>query len=197
MTSRTQGRESFVRCALVFAREHECGAALYGFLKARASRAHWARSLKQAEQLLRLEPVDAALVVSDVSDDEPSTIIDMLCRQPKMPQVVVIGNEPSALVAFEWAQAGVRALLPGPFEHEELSRVWDQLLNEAPDVRPFLRASVGRVGLTEMIALVRSVMLHEALAATGGSRRSASGLLGISRQLLQYALRTEPPPATS
>jgi hypothetical protein len=40
-----------------------------------------------------------------------------------------------------------------------------------------------------METAVRQTMTDEALAAAGRSRRRASGLLGISRQLLQHILR--------
>jgi DNA-binding NtrC family response regulator len=190
MTPRRQRRLKDVNAALVVARDPALGAEIFEFLSARAGRVHLARTQTEAEEQLHLHTVDAVILEASFAAGEELAFITLLCRRPRMPQVVVIGDAPSSLTAFRLAQAGVRALLPKPFELAELARVWDRIVREPPDVRPFLRASVGRVGLTTMIALVRSIMLDEALAATGGSRRSASGLLGISRQLLQYTLRT-------
>jgi DNA-binding NtrC family response regulator len=178
-----------VKSALVLVQDPELGADICDFLSARAGRVHFASTLSQAEEHLRLATVDAAILDASFADGDAFEFITLVCRGPRMPQVVIVGDAPSPLVAFRLAQAGVRALLPPPFAREDLTRVWDQIVHEPPDLRPFVRASVGRVGLTTMISLVRNVMLNEALAATGGSRRSASGLLGISRQLLQYTLR--------
>jgi DNA-binding NtrC family response regulator len=189
MTSRTQSRLKDVNAALVAARDPELGAQIFEFLRARAQSVHVATTLSQALVELQVCAFDAAILETSFAEGDELAFMALLGRLPRMPQVVVIGDAPSSLTAFRLAQAGVRALLPKPFEVEELARVWDRIVREPPDLRPFLRASVGRVGLTTMVTLVRSIMLDEALAATGGSRRSASGLLGISRQLLQYTLR--------
>jgi DNA-binding NtrC family response regulator len=57
------------------------------------------------------------------------------------------------------------------------------------ELENLLRSSVGRVGVRELMAAARRVMVAEALARTGGNRRAAARLLGVSRQTLQHMVR--------
>jgi DNA-binding NtrC family response regulator len=71
-----------------------------------------------------------------------------------------------------------------------LSAAIHDALEVAPDLRPALKQLVGHKPLAEVETEVRAVMLEEALSRTGGSRRGAARLLSMSRQLVQYVLRS-------
>jgi hypothetical protein len=48
-----------------------------------------------------------------------------------------------------------------------------------------VRALVGRVGMKDVLHRVRELMLDEALARTGGSRKGAARLLAVDRKYVQ------------
>lgn len=56
-----------------------------------------------------------------------------------------------------------------------------------------LRTAVGQIGVRDLEGLVRSTMVAEAIGRTGGNRRAAARLLGVSRQHLQHMLRALAP----
>lgn len=182
---------SRIGSALVIADDPVLVSVLTKFLQTRAGAVHVARDRVQAERLLGACSVDAAVFDLSLGDTSEPRLVEILLAQPKMAHILVIVGDPSAAAAaFRLAQAGVRALIIKPFTANALERIWEETVTRAPDLRPLLRASVGRVRLAAVIDLVRQTMTEEAMAAARGSRRRASDLLGISRQLLQYTLRT-------
>lgn len=162
---------------------------LKAFLADRARVVYLAATKREAEQRLRSGPVDLALVDLALPDGSGLDLLELVWNLPAMPGVVVITGSASPETAFRLAQMGVRAFLTKPVRLDRLERVCRQVLEQPPDLRPFVRASVGHVDLRELEASVRTTMTDEALAVAGRSRRRASGLLGISRQLLQHILR--------
>jgi two-component system response regulator RegA len=171
----------------------EGGEALSGVLEAfarsRAAVVHIARTEGVALQTLRATPVDAALVDLSLLGGGGRALFEQLWRQSAMPEVVVISRSVTPAEAFELAQAGVRGFVAEPLSLERLAQAWDEAMNRPPDIRPFVRSIVGQVSLRDVEEIVRRSMTEEALARAGSSRRRASGLLGISRQLLQHILR--------
>jgi DNA-binding NtrC family response regulator len=181
-----------VGVALIVEDDVSLGDALRRFLEERVTAVDLTHSRKEAERKLREQQFDAALVDLALPDGSGLQVLDALWAQPTMPRVVVISGAATPDVAFRLAQMGVRRFVPKPLNLELLARVWEETVNLAPDVRPFLRGSAGHVDLRTMENLVRQSMIDEALAMARGSRRRASSLLGISRQLLQHILRSGP-----
>jgi CheY-like chemotaxis protein len=185
------------RAALIVESDAALAIQLHSLMIRRATIVHLASSSAQAQQLLRTTRVDAALVDAGGYGAEDLELLELLWSQPVMPQVVVVASSLSPDVAFRIAQLGVRAFASKPLDLERLDGLWEQT-QSPPDLRPLLRASVGRIGLRSMVDLVRQSMTEEAVAIAGGSRRRASGLLGISRQLLQHhILHQDCPPYAS
>jgi two-component system response regulator RegA len=172
-------------------------ATLVDFLRVRADAVHVAATMTDAERKLGSIHVDAALLDLALPDGDGQSLLDTLWAQSSMPQVVVISGSARPDNAFRLAQAGVRAFLAKPISLESLERAWEQILPNPPDLSPLLRAAVGRVDLHTVETAVRQQMIEEALVVARGSRRKASRLLGISRQLLQHILRAEPALETS
>jgi DNA-binding NtrC family response regulator len=171
--------------------EHNQGLAetLASFLSERLQVVHVAGGMRDAEKHLRAAHFDTAIIDLLLPDGSGVELIERLWRQPIMPQVIVVGNPATPELAFRLGQAGVRACLPEPVTREVLQRTWDALMATVPDIRPLVRASVGRVGLHQLEQIVRTTMIDEALARAGRRRNRAARLLGISRQLLQHILR--------
>jgi DNA-binding response OmpR family regulator len=178
-----------VKCALVVEDDPTLAAALSAFARPRAEAVHVARTHEEAERLIAALRFDMALVDLALPDGNGVALLERLWSQPAMPRVIVVSGSATPDTAFNLAQAGVRAFVPKPLALESLERAWDEALRRPPDLRPFVRASVGQVGLHAVEDVVRRSMTDEALALAESSRRRASSLLGISRQLLQHILR--------
>lgn len=90
---------------------------------------------------------------------------------------------------FRLAQLGVRAFLEKPLSLTILEEAMKVVATSGPEMAPLMRSAVGSVPLKAMEATVRETMVCEALGRSGGSRRGAARLLGVSRQFLQHVLR--------
>jgi DNA-binding NtrC family response regulator len=178
-----------VKVALVVAQDGGVGSLLRSFMSERAELVRVAASKQQAQQCLAWSRVDAAIVDLGLADDEGLDLLQILLAQPSMPHVLVLGGAATPDTAFRLAQAGVRGYVANPPSLERLAEAWEQTFCRPPDLRPLLRASVGRVDLRTIEQAVRDNMIEEALALADSSRRRASSLLGVSRQLLQHMLR--------
>jgi DNA-binding NtrC family response regulator len=163
--------------------------ALESFLAPRADLVRVAATRAEAARQLADGRVDAALVDLALPDGSGVELLELLWAQTIMPHVIVISGSAAPDTAFQLAQRGVRAFVSKPLSLQRLETAWEVALGEAPDLRPMLRASVGHVPLRTMEDAVRRSMTEEALAMAGSSRRRASRVLGISRQLLQHILR--------
>lgn len=139
-----------------------------------------------------LEEFRPELVVADFAL-ERGTAFDLLDRLETLaptPVILVISGRAGPEAAFELSERGVRRYVRKPVTPERLLEAVRSALASAPRLEPKLRAAVGTIGLREVEELARRTMIREALAQKRGSRRGAAQLLGISRQLLQYALRS-------
>lgn len=167
--------------------------ALAGALEAFASRraATVQRAATKARALEILESADVDVLMLDIGlpDGSGDQLLAVLARKPVFTRVIAVSGSADPTTAFALAQAGVRRFVTKPLDLNQLERAWEQALKEAPDLRPFIRACVGRRKLHDLEGMVRDEMTAEAMAEGGGSRRKASSILGISRQLLQRILR--------
>lgn len=147
---------------------------------------------KVAAALATLDDFHPELVVADF-ELEQGTAFDLLDRVEALapaPAVVVISGRAGPEAAFELSERGVRRYVQKPVTPERLLQTVQAALASAPRLEPKFRAAVGTLGLREVEDMARRTMIQEALAQRHGSRRGAAQLLGISRQLLQYALRS-------
>lgn len=106
------------------------------------------------------------------------------------PAVLAISGSASADTSFQLARLGVVAFLSKPFAMADLLAAMHKALKDPVDLRPQLRALVGNRSMDSVISDVRTTMLDEALARERGSRRGAARILAVSRQVVQYMLRT-------
>ena len=179
-----------VRRAVVVEDDDALASALGAFALGCAARVDRAATKAEALKLLAADDVDALLLDVALPDGSGVDLLPSLACRPIFPAVIAISGSADAVTAFALAQAGVRRFLTKPLDLRALEHAWDQALAEAPDLRPFIRACVGRRKLHDVESLVRREMTDEALAEGQGSRRKASALLGVSRQLLQGILRS-------
>jgi len=163
--------------------------ALETFASRRATTVHRAATKARALEILNEVDVDVLMLDIGLPDGSGEQLLAVLADKPVFTRVIAVSGSADPAIAFALAQAGVRRFVTKPLNLGELERAWDQALKEAPDLRPFIRASVGHRNLHELEGLVRDEMTSEAMAEGGGSRRKASSILGISRQLLQRILR--------
>jgi DNA-binding NtrC family response regulator len=181
-----------VNCGLVVEDDPSMSVAVASFLRLRAERVLVAADIRQAERHLdEATRIDSAIVDLALPDGNGVKLLDRLFAQPVLPRVIVVTGSATPDAAFALAQSGVRGFIHKPFSLEQLERTWEEAVNGTPDLRPLLRASVGHVALHAMEASVRQSMTEEALAIAESNRRRASGILGISRQLLQHILHPD------
>lgn len=112
-------------------------------------------------------------------------LTDISQRSP-CPKTIAVSAFAKPEDTFELAQLGVRAYLRKPIELNELEAALRLAIEQAPNIAPHIRNAVGTMTLMEVETRVRDTMLAEALGRAKGSRRGASKILGISRQLVQY-----------
>jgi DNA-binding NtrC family response regulator len=133
------------------------------------------------------------LVLLDVvlPDGDAHDVLALFARRQPAPAVIAMSGAAGPAQSFALAAHGVRAFLDKPLRIERVRAAIEQALAVTPALGPALRQTVGHRSLAEVETEVRAVMIDEALARVGGSRRGAARLLEMSRQLLQYALRRD------
>lgn len=139
-------------------------------------------------ELARFHP---DLLILDVAlpDGDAFDVLRRAAENEPAPTVVAMSGTARSDQAFELARLGVRAFLRKPLTPEALDGAIEAALAQPPNLRPHLRDMVGRRPIQEVEAEVRSTMVGEALAQSGGNRRGAARLLQVSRQFLQHILR--------
>lgn len=176
---------------LIVVEEEVLALGLCDFVQARGHEPDWTKSTETAVLTLRTGHTDALFL--ELAAAGSMRLLQTICDELTMPHVTVVSELETADVGFRLAQLGVRCLVEKPVIWAELDRVWPDAMNQPPNLRPLLRASVGLVGLRQMELIAREAMIGEALARVNGSRRGAAGVLQISRQLLQYIIRAGQP----
>jgi two-component system response regulator RegA len=146
-------------------------------------------SISEAIASLEQERPDLLLLDLTLPDGNAFDVLDAVRRKGPMPVIVAMSGTSSPLDAFRLAQLGIVDFLTKPFGTDELRVVIERALSEPRNLDPHLRNVVGHRSVLDVEAQLRSTMLEEALARSGGSRTRAAALLGVSRQLLQFMLR--------
>lgn len=152
--------------------------------------ASWARTLGEARAKVA-RPPDLVLLDVRLPDGSAVELARELSRLHPVPAVVAISGQASQREALELGKAGVRAYLAKPFQLDQLTETVMEALGRPPSYVPFVSANVGHREMLEVVSEVRDLMLTEALAQAGGSRRGAARRLGVSRQAIQQSLRKE------
>lgn len=163
--------------------------ALASALEGEVGELRCSRDVMGVRRLLDVWLPDLLLLDVKLPDGDAFDVLEAVRAHPPTPLVVAMSGAATQVEAFHLAQVGVRGYLPKPFTVEELRRVLVPARTEPPELAPQLRQTVGRRPLHEVEQDVRDTLVSEALARTGGSRKGAARLLGISRQLLQHILR--------
>lgn len=134
--------------------------------------------------------VDLLLVDAALPNDGTFAVIDAAFRTRSSPLVIAMGGRADAGAhVFALAQVGIHAYLPKPIGPGQIRECLAGLASGLKPIRNLLRGYVGRFGLKDIQAYVRQVLVREALDRTGGSRRSAARVLGITRPAVQKFLR--------
>jgi two-component system response regulator RegA len=149
-----------------------------------------AASVCEAVALLRSFTPELVLLDVVLPDGSALDVLRALETIHPAPAVIAMSGSATPAATFQLAALAVAAYLPKPITPAALDRTIDRIRSGAPSLVPHVRAVVGKRSLTEVESEVRATMVREALAKAGGSRRRAAELLSISRQLLQYVLRT-------
>jgi two-component system response regulator RegA len=115
-------------------------------------------------------------------------VVEAAFAQRVSPAVVAMGLAPDAESVFELAKAGVHAYVRKPVQ---LTQIEACLVPFDLDLatRRLLRPFVGHLGMKDIQTHVREALVREALERSGGSRRSAAQLLGVTRPAIQRWLR--------
>ena len=143
-----------------------------------------------ARQLADFAP-EALILDVALPDGSAFDVLEALADHPGTPVVIAVSGTATPVDTFQLAQAGVRAFVQKPLTLEVVRAALLEAKERPPDVAPLLRAQVGHAPIHEIEDQVRSVLVDEALARSGGSKAGAARLLSISRQLLQHILRKE------
>jgi two-component system response regulator RegA len=146
-------------------------------------------TVAEATPLITTWRPDIVVLDCDLPGGGCVEVLRLLTGSEPHPAVVVVSGELGPSDTFRLAQMGVRAFVPKPVQPEALARGLDEACEGVPDLEPFVRAAVGRLGVLEVEEKVRAAMVSEALARAHGNRHGAARLLDISRQLLQHILK--------
>lgn len=164
-------------------------ASLTDALAARGADVTACATVADALRELGASPVEGAVLDVVLPDGDATDVVERALACPTVPAIVAISGSAAPEVSFRLAQLGVRAFLPKPVRLDELDAAIDDALANPPDLKPHLRAAVGRAKIHDVEDEVRATMVDEAVARAKGSRREAARILRISRQLLQHILR--------
>jgi two-component system, response regulator RegA len=131
---------------------------------------------------------DLLLIDVELRGASALEVVEAAFAQRVSPAVVAMGLAPDAESVFELAKAGVHAYVRKPVQ---LAQVEACLVPFDLDLatRRLLRPFVGHLGMKDIQSHVREALVREALERTGGSRRSAAQLLGVTRPAIQRWLR--------
>jgi DNA-binding NtrC family response regulator len=131
---------------------------------------------------------DLLLIDVGLRDTPALKVVDAAFAQRISPALVAMGHAPDAESVFELAKAGVLAYVRKPISVAEIeARLVPFDLSLA--TRRMLRPFVGHIGMKDIQTRVREALVREALERSGGSRRSAAQLLGVTRPAIQRWLR--------
>jgi DNA-binding NtrC family response regulator len=147
-----------------------------------------AGTAREANALLAASP-DLLVIDLHLPDELAFGVIEAAALLWPKPICVAISGRASPEQAFRLAQLGVRALLEKPFSLDQLQQAVESAYREAPPLEVLIAACVGRVPMRKLQERLRSVMVHQALALSNGSRSETARLLKVSRQAIQQMLR--------
>lgn len=105
------------------------------------------------------------------------------------PLIVALSGAASAEEAFGLAQYGVLQFMSKPFSVEHLLQVIEHVTDPNTRYEAIVKTFVGRQDLREVQESVRTTMVREALAMSGGNRSAAAKLLRVTRQAIQNFIR--------
>jgi len=149
-------------------------------------------TVRQALRMLADWAPEVLLLDVTLPDGSAFDVLEAVRRREPMPLVVAISGTATPPDAFRLAECGVRAYLQKPFGLDDIRDAIRKARQQAPDLTPLLRGTVGRRPLRDVESDVRDRLVREALARSGGNRSAAARLLRISRQHLQNILRRKP-----
>ncbi|HEX7604567.1 MAG TPA: response regulator [Polyangiaceae bacterium] len=140
---------------------------------------------------LALLPTGFDLVLLDVRlpDGSGAELAAVASRMLPAPLVVVLSGEATAQEAFTLAQVGVVQFMPKPFSIRELLLAIEHAAASDLHFEPIVKTYVGRQDLRDVQDGVRSTMVNEALAMSGGNKTDAAKLLRVTRQAVQKFMR--------
>jgi two-component system, response regulator RegA len=148
------------------------------------------QGVSDARQALHEITTGVDLLLIDVAVPEVPVleIVEAAFAQRISPAVVAMGVAPAAECVFELAKAGVHAYIEKPVQVAQIEACLCPLDVDLA-ARRLLRPFVGHLGMKDIQTHVREVLVREALERSGGSRRSAAQLLGVTRPAIQRWLR--------
>jgi len=173
--------------ALVVEDDVELGRALVRALEEWGAATTLAETVEAATRLV----ANVELVVLDIGlpDGSGVTVAEKAAALRPAPLIIAFSGNATAEEAFRLGQLGVRGYLTKPLSLGDFTATVAALLEGAPNLAPFLVATVGREPFQKVLAGVRRTMAEQALARTGGNRTGAARLLGVTRQAVQNIIR--------
>jgi CheY-like chemotaxis protein len=165
--------------------------AIARLLGARGIRSREALTSHQALAMLLPAP-DLIVIDVHLGDELAFSVLEATMSISPVPLKVAISGLATPDEAFRLASFGVRSFLQKPFSAKQLNDAIDQALLAPPDPTALLPDVVGHRSVREVQGDVRTVMVRQALALTGGSRSGAARLLRVSRQAVQQMIQHRP-----
>jgi two-component system, response regulator RegA len=163
--------------------------ALGSALRARGAAVTLCAGVREAREALAPAAPDVVLLDVHLTDGSAFELLESVRPLRPRPVTIAMSGKASADEAFRLARLGVSAYLPKPLDLTTLDDTLDRALVAPPDLELHVRSAVGKVAVRDAERLVRSTMVDEAMARTGGNVRGAARLLDVSRELLQHIVR--------
>lgn len=151
---------------------------------------HWTGSLRGVQRAISSQAFDVALVDLDLfKPRERLEVVETLTHGSPAPVILAWAEEVSVQEAFELGRLGVREFRRARPSPGRLVPLITRVLATRPVLEPRLRAMVGHATQSEMMKIVRKVLLDQALGAPRGNKTKAGELLRISRQAVADRVR--------
>lgn len=181
-------KELFFKSILIIEDDARLSRSLCSAVQDFSEQTHTCSSIEQAKAMLSDCQPEVILLDFKLPDGDAFKLLAEIRHCSPFPAVIAISAYAQPQQTFELAKLGVRAYLQKPIDLADLEKALELVAVCKPDLTPYIRNSVGTVGLKQMETELRQTMLAEALSRSNGSRRGAAKLLRVSRQFVQHVL---------
>lgn len=145
---------------------------------------HCGGSVSDAERLLR-ESVDVVFYGLSLGQDACALVIDRCFELTLVPVIIAVGDSADTDAIFGAAKSGAHMFCERSFSADDIERCLQTATGLWTSIQDVLPHHIGRMRLKDAQRIVRRALFEKAWRASGGNKRRAAAILGVSRRAVQ------------